>query len=101
LKTEEELWNERERCSTLDHMEATLDSVLVHHHKAPCSVLGSSVDSQGCKLQVKDFKLLSDRFSAPISNLLALHHRHHRGTIMHKILVLWDRAIVVVKVGTT
>jgi hypothetical protein len=101
LKTEEELWNERERCSTLDHKEATLDSMLVHHHQDLCSVLGSRVDSQECKLQVKDFKLLSDRFSAPISNLLALHHRHRGGTIMHKILVLWDRATVVVRVGTT
>jgi hypothetical protein len=101
LKTEEELWNERERCSTLDHKEAALDSVLVHHHKDLCSVLGSRVDSQECKLQVKDFKLLSDRFSAPTSNLLALHRRHRRGTIMHKILVLWDRATVVVRVVTT
>jgi hypothetical protein len=101
LKTEEELWNKRERCSALDHKEATLDSVLVHHHKDLCSVLGSRVDSQECKLQVKDFKLLSNRFSAPTSNLLALHRHHRRGTIMHKILVLWDRATVVVRVGTT
>jgi hypothetical protein len=100
MKTKEELWNERERCSALDHKEATLDSVLVHHHKDLCSVLGNRVDSQECNLQVKDFKLLSDRFSAPTSNLLARHHRHRRGTIMHKILVLWDHAIVVVRVGT-
>jgi hypothetical protein len=33
LKTEEELWNERERCSALDLKEATLDFMLVHHHK--------------------------------------------------------------------
>jgi hypothetical protein len=64
-------------------------------------ILGSRVDSQECKLQVKDFKLLSDKFSAPTSNLLALHCHHSRGTIMHKILVLWDCAIVVVRVGTT
>jgi hypothetical protein len=101
LKIEEELWNERERCSALDDKEATLDSVLVDHHRDLCSVLGSRVDSQECKLQVKDFKLLSDRFSAPTSNLLALHRRHRRGTIMHKIHVLWDRATVVVRVGTT
>jgi hypothetical protein len=100
LKTEEELWNERERCSTLDHKEATLDSVLVHHHKALCSILGCRVDSQECNLQDKDFKLLNDRFSGPTSNLLALHCRHRRLTIMHKILVLWDRASVVVRVGT-
>jgi hypothetical protein len=101
LKTEDELWNERERCSTLDHKEAILDSVLVHHHKDLFFVLVSRVDNQECKLQVKDFKLLSDGFSAPTSNLLALHRRHHRGTIMHKILVLWDHATVVVRVGTT
>jgi hypothetical protein len=100
LKTEEELWNERERCSVLDRKEATLDSVLVHHHKDLFSHLVSRVDSQECKLQVKDFKLLSDRISASTSNLLALHCRRHRGTIMHKILVLWDRATVVVRVGT-
>jgi hypothetical protein len=45
LKTEEELWNERERCSTLDSKEATLDSVLVHHHKDLFSNLVSRVDS--------------------------------------------------------
>ena len=100
MKTEEELWNERERCSTLDHKEATLDSVLVHHHKDLFFNLVSRVDNQECKLQVKDFKL-SDRFSTPTSNLLALHYCHHRGTIMHKILVLWDCATVVVRVGTT
>jgi PHD/YefM family antitoxin component YafN of YafNO toxin-antitoxin module len=64
--------------------------------QGPVSDLVSRVDSQECKLQVKDFKLLNDRFSAPTSNLLALRRRHHRGTIMHKILVLWDRATVVV-----
>jgi hypothetical protein len=101
LKTEEELWNERERCSALVHKEATVDSVLVHHHKDLFSDLVSRVDNQECKPQVKDFKLLSDRFSAPISNLLNQHRRNRRGTIMHKILVLWDRASVVVRVGTT
>jgi hypothetical protein len=100
LKTEEELWNERERCSALDHKEATLDFVSVHHHKDLFSDLVSRVDNQECKLQVKDFNPLSDRFSAPTSNLLALHRRHCKGTTMHIILVLWDHAIVAVKVGT-
>jgi hypothetical protein len=50
---------------------------------------------------VKDFRLCNDRFSATTSNLLALHRRHRKGTTMHRILVLWDRATVVVKVGTT
>jgi hypothetical protein len=75
--------------------------MLVHHHKDLFSDLVSRVDSQECKLQVKDFKLLSERFSAPTSNLLALHHRHRKGTTMHIILVLWDHAIVTVRVGTT
>jgi hypothetical protein len=101
LRTEEELWNERERCSALDRKEATLGSVLLHHHEDLCSVLCSRVDSLECKLQVKDFKLLSNRFSAPTSNLLDLYRRRRRGTIMHKTLVLWDRASVVVRVGTT
>jgi hypothetical protein len=101
LKTEGELGNERERCSALDRKEATLGSVLVHHHEDLCSVLCSRVDSQECKLRAKDFKHLSDRFNAPTSNLLVLHRRHRRGAIMHKTLVLWDRVLVVVRVGTT
>jgi hypothetical protein len=101
LRTEEELWNERERCSTLDRKEATLGSVLVCHHEDLCSILCNRVDSQECKLRAKDFKRLRDRFSAPTSNLLDLHCRHRRGTIMHKILVLWGRVSVVVRVGTT
>jgi hypothetical protein len=100
LKTEEELWNERERRSALDHKETTIDSVLVHHHKDLFSNLVSRVDSQECKLQVRDFKLLDDRFSAPTSNLLALHCRHLKGTTLHIILVLWDHAIVAIRVGT-
>jgi hypothetical protein len=101
LKIEEEFWNERERCSALDRKEATLDSMLVHHHKDLFSDLVSRVDSPECKLQVRDFKLLSDRFSAPTSNLLALHHRHLKGIAMHRILVLWDHVIGAVRVGTT
>jgi hypothetical protein len=100
MKTEGELWNKRERCNALNHKEATLGFVLVHHHEDLCSVLCSRVDRQECKLQAKDFKRLSDRFSAPTSNLLVLHRRHHRGAIMHKTLVLWDRVSGVVRVGT-
>jgi hypothetical protein len=101
LKTKEELWNERERCSTLDHKGATLDSVLVHHHEDLFFDQVSRVDNPECKLQIRDFKLLNDRFSAPTSNLLALHHRHLKGTTMRRILVLRDHAIVTVRVGTT
>jgi hypothetical protein len=77
------------------------DSVLVHHHKDLFSDLVSRVDSPECELQVRDFKLLSDRFSTPTSNLLTLHRRHLKGTAMHRTLVLWDHAIVAVRVGTT
>jgi hypothetical protein len=49
----------------------------------------------------KDFKCLSDRFSAPTSDFLNLRQHHHRGTLMHKTLVLWNRDSVVVRVGTT
>jgi hypothetical protein len=101
LKTKEELWNERERCTTLDHKGATLDSLLVHHHKDLFSDLVSRVDSLECKLQVRDFKLLSNRISASTSNLLALHRRHLKGTTVHRILVLWNHVIVAVRVGTT
>jgi hypothetical protein len=101
LKTEEELWNERERCSALDHKGAILDSMLVHHHKDLFFDLVSKVDSPECNLQVRDFNLLNDRSSAPTSNLLALHHRHLKGIAMHRILVLWDHAMVAVRVGTT
>jgi hypothetical protein len=101
LKPEEELWNERERCSALDHKGATLDFVLVHHHKDLFSDLVSRVDNTECKLHAKDFKLLNDRFSNPTSNLLAMHRRHLKGTTMDIILVLWDHAIVAVRVGTT
>jgi hypothetical protein len=101
LKIEGELWNKRERYRALDRKEATLGFVLVHHHEDMCSVLCSRVDRQECKLRAKDFKRLSDGFSAPTSNLLVLHRRHHRGAIIHKTLVLWDRVLVVVRVGTT
>jgi hypothetical protein len=68
--------------------------------QGPISDLVSRVDNPECKLQVKDFKLFSDKFSAPTSNLLALHRRHLKGTTMYIILVLWDHAIVAVRVDT-
>jgi hypothetical protein len=68
--------------------------------KGMSSILVSRSNSPECKLVAKDFILLSDRFSAPTSRLLALHHRHHKGTTMHRILVLWDHATVVVRIGT-
>jgi hypothetical protein len=49
----------------------------------------------------QEFQTPQRQIQCSTSNLLALHHRHRRGTIMHKILVLWDRATVVVRVGTT
>jgi hypothetical protein len=89
LKTEEELWNERERCSALDHKEATLDFVLVHHHKDLFPDLVSRVDNQECKLQVKDFRLRNGRFNATTSSLLALHRHHLRETMLDR--VSWHR----------
>jgi hypothetical protein len=74
--------------------------VLVLPHRDLLSNQVSILDSIECKLWVKDFKLPSDRLNAPTSRLLALHCRHHKETVMHKILVLWDHATVVVKLGT-
>jgi hypothetical protein len=73
---------------------------MVLPHKDMSSVLVSRSDNPECKMVVKDFKLLSKRLSVPTSRLLTLHRRHRKGTTMHRILVLWDRAIVVVRVGT-
>jgi hypothetical protein len=73
---------------------------MVLPHKDMSSVLVSRSDNPECKMVVKDFKLLSERFSASTSRLLTLHRCHHKGITMHRILVLWDHAIVVVRVGT-
>jgi hypothetical protein len=97
LKIEEESWSAKGRCSALELKEATRGSVMVLLLKGLSSIL---VNSKGCKLQHRDFRLLSDRFSAPTFNLLALHHRHHKETTMHRIMVLCDRVIVVVRLGT-
>jgi hypothetical protein len=85
LKTEEELWNKRERCNALDRKEAALDSVLVHHHKDLFSDLVTIVDSRECKLQVKDFRLHNGRFNTTTSSLLALHHHHLRETTLDRV----------------
>jgi hypothetical protein len=60
----------------------------------------SRLDIPECKLWVKDFRLSSDRFNVPTSRLLALHYRHRKEIVMQRILVLWDRATVVVRLGT-
>jgi hypothetical protein len=99
LKTEEGLWSARGRCSALELREATKSFMMVLPLKDLSSVLTNRSDSKGCKLQHRGFKLLNDKFSAPTSRLLALHCHHHRGTTMCKILVLWDHAIVMVRVG--
>jgi hypothetical protein len=99
LKIEEELWNERERCSALDHKEVTLDFVLVHHHKDLFSDLVSRVDSRECKLQVKDFRLHNDKFSATTSSLLALQHHHLRETTLDGVLWHGDPVSTVGRMG--
>jgi hypothetical protein len=60
----------------------------------------SRLDSLECKLWVKDARLRSVRFNALIFTLLAQYHCHHKETVMHKILVLWDRDTVVVRLDT-
>jgi hypothetical protein len=60
----------------------------------------SRLDSLEYKLWVKDARLHSVRLNALIFILLALHHCHRKETVMHKILVLWDCATVVVRLGT-
>jgi hypothetical protein len=97
LKTEEESWSARGRCSTLEPQETTSSSMMVHHLKDMSLVLDSS---KGCKLQRGDFKHHNIRFRAPTFSLLTLHYHHRKGTTMQRILVLWDRATVVVRLGT-
>jgi hypothetical protein len=100
LKTEEKLWSGKGICSALELKGATRGFVTVLPNRDLFFTLASQVDSSECKLWVKDLKLSSDRFNAPTSRLLALHNHHRKGTTMHRILVLWDRAIVVVRVST-
>jgi hypothetical protein len=90
----------KEKCNTLDLKEATKGSVLVLPHRDLISAQLSRVGSRECKLQVKDFRLRNGRFNAPIFSLLALHHHHREGTVMNRIMVLWDHAIVVVGLVT-
>jgi hypothetical protein len=92
--------SEKGRCSALDLRGATQGSVLVLPCRDQISTQVSRLDNLECKLWVKDFKLPSDRFNAPTSRLLTLHRCHHIETVMHQILVLWDHATVVVKLGT-
>jgi hypothetical protein len=74
--------------------------VLVLPRRDLISTQVSRLDSAECKLWVKDFKLSSNRFNAPTCRLLTLHYRHCKEIVMHIILVLWDRATVVVRLGT-
>jgi hypothetical protein len=100
LKTEEESWSGKGRCSALDLRGATRGFVLVLPHRDLIFAQVSKLDSPECKLWVKDFKLPSDRFNAPTSRLLALHSHHHKEIVMYIILVLWDHATVVVRLST-
>jgi hypothetical protein len=71
LKTEGELWNERERCSTLDHKEATLNSMLVHHHKAMCPswAVEWTAKSASCKSRISNSSATDSALQLPISSL--------------------------------
>jgi hypothetical protein len=100
LKTEDESWNRKGRCSTLDLSGATRGIMLV----LPCKDLifsqVSRLDSPECKLWVKDSRLRNVRFNALVFSLLAPHRRHHKEIVMLIILVLWDHATAVVRLGT-
>jgi hypothetical protein len=74
--------------------------VLVLAHRDLIFAQVSRSDSPECKLWVKDFKLPSDIFNAPTSRPLALHSRHRKEIGMHRILVLWDHATIVVRLDT-
>jgi NAD-dependent oxidoreductase involved in siderophore biosynthesis len=100
LKTEEESWSGKGRCSALDLRAATQGFALVLPRMDLIFTEVSRLDSLECKLWVMDARLHSVRLNALIFSLLALQHRHHKETVMHRILVLWDRAIVVVRLGT-
>jgi hypothetical protein len=81
-KIEEELWSASERCSALELREAIRSFVMVHHLKDLSFI---PVSSKGCKLQCRDSRLLSARFSALIFRLLTLHRHHHRETELDKM----------------
>jgi hypothetical protein len=101
LENEEESWSGKGRFDALDLRGATRGFVLVLPRRDLISAQVSRLDSAECKLWVKDIKLPSNRFNAPTSRLLALDHRHHKETVLHKILVLWDCATVVHKAKRT
>jgi hypothetical protein len=62
LKTKEESWSAREKCSAPEPREATRISVWVHHHKDLLSIPVNN--SQGYMVQHKDSRLLSVIFGA-------------------------------------
>jgi hypothetical protein len=99
LKTEEESCSGKGRCSALDLRGATRGSMLVLPCRDLISAQVSRLDSRECKLSVKDFNLLSGGFNAPTSRLLALHSSHRKEIGKYRILVLWDRATFVVRLG--
>jgi hypothetical protein len=100
LKTKEESWSIKGRCSALDLRGATREFVLVLSRRNLTSAQVSRLDSLECKLWVKDFRLHIVRFNTLVFNLLTLHRHHCKGTVMHRILVLWDHATVKVRLGT-
>jgi hypothetical protein len=88
LKTEEEYWSGKGRCNALDLKGAKQGFVLALPCRDLISDQVSKLDSPECKLWVKDFKLLNNRFNTLTSRLLALHSHHNKETVMHRILVL-------------
>jgi hypothetical protein len=71
-------------------LHLVLETVLVLHHKDMFSVLVNRVDNQEYKLQIKDFRLLSDRFSVLTFSLLILHCHRLKETMLDRIPYLED-----------
>jgi hypothetical protein len=78
-------WREKGRCSALDLRGATQEFILVLSRRDLISAQVSRLDNTECKLWDKDFKLPNDKFNAPTSRLLALHHHHLRETTLDRV----------------
>jgi hypothetical protein len=61
---------------------------------------GQQIGQPRMQAMGQGFQSPSDKFNAPTFRLLALHSRHPKKTVMHRILVLWGCATVVVRLGT-
>jgi hypothetical protein len=71
LKTEEESWSIKGRCSALDLRGATREFMLVLPHRDLISAQVNRVGIRECKLQAKDFRLHNGDLAQqlPVSSL--------------------------------